>query len=284
MSETAGQDGSWRDPSTGLTLRYRSWRPSPVRAALIILHGFGEHGGRYQAFASSLASQGIWVAAPDLPGHGRSGGKRGDLASMAGCVQQLRTMTQEMFLPASGLTRYSLFGHSFGGLLAIVWAMQNPANLQRLILESPLLDVGFPIPWWKTTAARLFTGWWPTATFSTSLDVDALSHDPAVVQGYRADPLVHHVMSARTYVAILAAKDLALEGTAAIRRPVFMLTGGEDRIVSVAVARRWFDRLSGEKQQVAFPGAYHELHHEPAREEVIRLVADWVLGAGQGAG
>ena len=284
MSETAAQDGSWRDPSTGLTLRYRSWRPSSVKAVLVILHGFGEHGGRYEALASSLALRDIWVAAPDLPGHGRSAGKRGDLAQMARCVQQLWTMTQEIFLPAAGLTRYSLFGHSFGGLLAILWTMQNPPNLNRVVLQSPLLEVGFPIPWWKTTAAGLVAGWWPTATFSTSLDVGALSHDPAVVQGYRADPLVHYVMSARTYFAILAARDQALDGTAAIRRPVLMLTGGEDRIVSVEAARRWFDRISGEKQQVVFPGAYHELHHESVREDVVRLVCDWVLGAGQGAG
>ena len=165
MSEAAAQDGSWRDPSTGLTLRYRSWRPSSVKAALVILHGFGEHGGRYQAFASSLASRGIWVAAPDLPGHGRSGGKRGDLAPMAGCVRQLWTMTQEIFLPAAGLTSYSLFGHSFGGLLAILWTMQNPPDLDRVVLQSPLLEVGFPIPWWKTTVAGLVAGWWPAAAF-----------------------------------------------------------------------------------------------------------------------
>ena len=278
MSEAAAQEGAWRDPATRATLHYRAWRPSSVRAVLILLHGFGEHGGRYQAFASSLAARGIWVAAPDLPGHGRSGGKRGHIPQPAVCVQQLWTMTNEVFLPASGLTSYSLFGHSFGGLLAILWAMQNPPNLRRLVLQSPLLEMGFPIPWWKTTAAQLLTGWWPTATFSTNLDAEALSHDPAVVQGYRTDPLVHHVMSARTYCAILRAKARALDGTAAVRRPVLMLTGGGDRIVSLEAAHRWFDRVAGEKERAVFPDAYHELHHEPAREDVIRLVGDWVLG------
>ena len=277
MSEATAQEGSWRDPATGLTLGYRSWRPPSVRALLVLLHGFCEHGGRYQAFASSLAARGIWVAAPDLPGHGRSGGKRGDVAQIAVCIQQLWTMTTAVFLPASGLTGYSLFGHSFGGLLAILWAMQNPPNLHRVVLQSPLLEVGFPIPWWKTMAAPLLAGWWPTATFSTNLDVEALSHDPAVVQGYRTDPLVHHTMSARTYCAILRAKDRAFDGTASVRRPVLMVTGSGDRIVSLDAAHRWFDLLAGEKQEVSFPDAYHELHHEPVRGEVLRLVGDWVL-------
>lgn len=278
MSDAPVQEGAWRDPAARATLRYRMWRPASVRAALILLHGFGEHGGRYDAFASSLAARGIWVAAPDLPGHGRSDGRRGHLPQPAVCLQQLMTMTNNIFLPASGLARYALFGHSFGGLLAILWAMQNPPGLQRVIVQSPLLEVGFPIPPWKTAAARALAGWWPTAAFSTNLDPEALSHDPAVVQGYRADPLVHRVMTARTYCAILQAKAQALDGTAAVRRPALLLTGGADRIVSVEAAQRWFDRLSGEKQQVAFPDAYHELHHEPAREDVVRLVSDWVLG------
>ena len=278
MSGAAAEQGSWRDPATGANMAYRSWRPSSVKALLVLLHGFGEHGGRYESFASSLTARGIWVAAPDLPGHGRSGGRRGHIPQPAVCLQQLMTMTNHIFLQAAGLARYTVFGHSFGGLLAILWAMQNPPALQRVILQSPLLEVGFPIPWWKTSAAQALAGWWPTAAFSTNLDASALSHDPAVVQGYQTDPLVHHVMTAKTYCATLQAKARACDGTASVRRPVLLLTAGADRIVSVEAARQWFERLAGEKEHVAFPGAYHELHHEGACEEVIRLVSGWVLG------
>ena len=277
MSDVAYQEGTWQDPATRAQFSYRSWRPSSARAVLVLLHGFGEHSGRYQAFGSSLAGRGIWVGAPDLPGHGRSSGQRGDIEQAAGCVQQLWKMTHDVFLPASGLTDYTLFGHSFGGLLAIVWAMQNPPNLRRVIVQSPLLEVGFPIPGWKIVSARLLDRLWPTASFSTNLEVEALSRDPAVVQAYRSDPLVHHVMSARVYCAILRARARAFDGTAAIRRPVLLLTGSADRIVSVEAAHRWFNRLSCEKQRVAFPDAYHELHHEPVSEDVMRLVCEWVL-------
>ena len=281
-SEITYRESPWVDPSSKRSLYYRLWRPSTVRALLVIVHGFGEHGGRYAPFAHILAREGICVAVPDLWGHGRSGGAHGDVEEVYRYVSDGSRMTEEVFLPESGQQRYALFGHSFGGLIAILWALRNPAHLERLIVQSPLLEGGFPLPRWKTTLARWLAACWPTAKFSMDLDLSALSHDPTVLMAYRSDPLVHNTMTARTYRSMLRARDEALKQTSALQAPTLLLCGSADRIISVETAQRWFDQLRCEKSYVCFPDSYHELHHEPVKEEVQRHVLAWILSAGTG--
>ncbi|MBI2104693.1 MAG: lysophospholipase [Candidatus Omnitrophica bacterium] len=281
MNGVSSLDGEWVEPASRRRLAYRCWRPAAApRALLIIVHGFGEHGGRHRAFAEALAGQGIWVGVPDLWGHGRSDGRRGDVEQVADYVRQLQGVTRDVFLPQSGLSSYALFGHSFGGLLAILWALEQPAELRRVILQSPLLEVGFPLPRWETAAASLLAACWPTCPFSLRFDVERLSHDAGVVQAYRDDPLVHHIMTARTYRSLLRARDEAMARAASIRAPVLLLLAGADRVVSIEWARRWFDRLTCEKHCEVFPDSYHELHHEAVRADVLQRVRDWALTNG----
>lgn len=279
MTAVSVQEGEWRCPTSRNRLFYRLWQPAAARALLLILHGFGEHGGRYRPMAEALAACGIGVAIPDFCGHGRSSGRRGDL-EVACCVSDLTRLVTQRILPATGRTTFTVFGHSFGGLLAIQFALQAPQGLRALIAQSPLLEVGFPVPRWKTaTAARLAT-WWPTYAFNMKLDVKALSHDAAVVEAYRADPLVHHAMSARAYRSIIHARDEAVAQAPMLRLPTLLLCGTDDRIISLEAARRWFDRLACEKSCVMFAGCYHELHHETVREAVIERVKEWTLSHG----
>ena len=280
MSGITSWEGAWVEPYSKRHLGYRFWRPSSVHRLVVMIHGFGEHGGRYEEFARGLAEEGIAVGAADLLGHGRSDGRRGDVERIDDYVKHTEAIAREVFLPESGQARYVLFGHSFGGLAAILLAMTSPPDLQAVVVQSPLLEAGFPIPRWKTVAAAWLAGWWPTYSFSMNLDTSALSHDPRVVEAYRADPLVHNVMSARTYGAIFRARDAALEGAARLRVPVLLLSAAEDRIVSLEASQRWFERLRCEKRFVLFPGSYHELHHEAARDEVVRLVREWALAHG----
>lgn len=277
MTGLGYREGVWVEPASGRRYHYRWWQPPAVQALLVIVHGLGEHGGRYQALALPLAERGIMVAAPDLWGHGRSGGARGDLGEVADCVRHFQEMTARVLLPASGRTAYSLFGHSFGGLAALRWALDAPEGLHRLVLQSPLLEVGFPIPRWKRTSAAVLAGWWPAFPFSTRLEPEALSRDQAVVEAYRNDPLVHTSLSARTYRSMTRTRDDLMARAGMLRIPVLMLSGGADRIVSVDAAQRWLALVNCEKRSVRFPDCYHELHHEPVRDEVIRLTGEWIL-------
>ena len=281
MSGVSSLDGEWVEPASRRRFSYRCWSPAAAaQALLVVIHGFGEHGGRYRPVAEALAGQGIWVGAMDLWGHGRSDGQRGDVGQVADYVRQLQGVTRDVFLPQSGCSSYVLFGHSFGGLLAILWAMERPSALRRVVLQSPLLEVGFPLPRWETAAASFLATCWPTCAFSLHFDVDALSHDPAVIRAYQEDPLVHHIMTARTYRSLLRARDEAMAHATSIRAPVLLLLGGADRVISLDWARRWCDRLTCEKRCELFPESYHELHHEAVRDEVLRQIRDWTLADG----
>jgi alpha-beta hydrolase superfamily lysophospholipase len=274
MTAAACREGTWTAPGSDRTWSYRYWQPAPARALLVVLHGFGEHGGRYAPVAEDLAEQGIAVAVPDLWAHGRSGGRRGDVGDVGACAEECRALVEAVWRPAwpGG---YTLFGHSFGGLLAIAWATAHPQGLRGLVAQSPLLDVAFPLPRLKVLAAKFLAGCCPGARLSLNLDAGALSHDPAVAAGYREDPLVHNSMSARTYQMIWRVRDRVLADAASLRVPTLLLCGGEDRIASAAAAQAWFARLGCEKRLAVFPDAYHELHHEPVRGDVVRLVAEW---------
>ena len=277
MSTVSYREELWQDPSSGTKLFYRLWQPSSCQALIVFVHGFGEHGGRYQPMAQALAEDGLCVAIPDLPGHGRSDGSRGDIGSVDRCVDVGRSLTDKIFLPASGQTNYVLMGHSFGGLVAIVYALQRPPRLQRLIVQSPLLEAGFPIPRWKRSLAMVLGQWRPTTFLSMKLDATLLSHDPLVVKAYQTDPFVHQWMSARSYRSIIRSRDEALRRAQELQLPTLLLYGTADRIVSVALAQQWYDRLVCQKRGVALTDSNHELHHESVRTEVLRLIREWTL-------
>lgn len=277
MSAVAYREGSWIEPSSRRAFSYRLWQPPAARRLLVVVHGFGEHGGRYLHVGEALAPQGLCVAVPDLWGHGRSDGRRGDILTLAQCAADCRAITEQLFLPLSAQKDYALYGHSFGGLVAIQWALGVPAALRRAVIQSPLLEVGFPIPQWKVQAAWCLTRMWPAFTFQMNIDADALSREPGVAAAYRTDPLVHGAMSVRSYCSIIQASDEAVRQAEALRTPILLLTGASDRIISVAAAQRWFNRLVCDKRQVVFPDCYHELHHEAVRAEVLQLVREWVL-------
>ncbi|MBI2093308.1 MAG: lysophospholipase [Candidatus Omnitrophica bacterium] len=276
-AEVILEEGIWMPPGGHPRVSYRRWKPPLCQALIIVAHGFGEHGGRYEAFAKTLALRGIGVAVPDLIGHGRSDGQRGDLGCVEDSARLFEAMAEEALLPKAGLTNYTLFGHSFGGLLAIAVALRGPRSLQKLIVQSPFLDVGFPIPPWKRFLASVLACCWPNAALPMDLDAEGLSHDAAVVAAYRQDPLVHNRMSARTYRSIQEVRGVVLEKAASITIPTLLLCGSEDRIVSVPKAQEWFRSLTCKRHFELLPMSRHELHHEAVRDQVLTWIADWTL-------
>ncbi|MBI3312101.1 MAG: lysophospholipase [Candidatus Omnitrophica bacterium] len=275
MSTIATDEGFFQT-AAGRKLFYRMWQPTPCKALVVIAHGFGEHGGRYSKLAQTLAQRQLAVACADLWGHGRSDGRRGDIERFGQYVDDLDALAAELFLPRSQQKGVALFGHSFGALVAIHWALRNPQTLRSLILQSPLLKVGFPVPQWKIRLADITRRYWPTLALSNSLDPRWLSHDPAVVQQYRDDPLVHHRITLRAYEALQGAMQQGREQAARVDTPTLVLYGLADQVVSVTACQHFAAQLVCEKRIVEFPDCYHELHHEPALPHVLEELSGWV--------
>ena len=280
MSTTGFQQGTWKAPSTNIEIAYRLWAVPGSRNLIVIIHGFGEHGGRYIELAAALAEKGFSVVVPDLLNHGLSSGKRGDISDVPTCVSILRQFTEAHILPSVKQASYTLYGHSFGGMVAIRWAMNAPKQLNRLIVQSPLIKVGFQIPAWKEFLGLSLADVLPGFSLSMNLDTSALSHDAEVVRAYQADPLVHNKMSARCYRSIVNTRDAILAHPEQVKLPTLLLCGLSDRIISIATARMWFNQLTCNKRIVEFPDAYNELHHEQLiRQRVIDELSSWAAPA-----
>ncbi|MBI4322721.1 MAG: lysophospholipase [Candidatus Omnitrophica bacterium] len=265
----------WRNPANGHTLFARIWEPVPARAWLILVHGFGEHSGRYGRLAQAIASHGLAVACADLWGHGRSEGQRGDIERFEEYLHDLETLVRHC-LAAREPSSYAVFGHSFGGLLAARWAERRPAGLQAVILQSPLFEVGFPLPRWKELLVNQGARWWPRLSLSLGVNPAWLSHDPQIVQGYQHDSLVHNRMTLRGAAALRAAMRQTLDDAQQIRLPTLLLYGTEDHVVSVDAGRRFYERLACDKRVVGFPASYHELHHEAVQPTVVEEMVRWI--------
>ena len=262
----------------GARLWYRRWQPAAPQQSLLLLHGFGEHSGRYDSFARLLIGFGFDVLAVDFRGHGRSSGRRGDIVRFSHYVDDIGSILRQHWAPRPEQGRPVLFGHSFGGLVAIHVALKFPEAFSRLVIQSPLLKVGFPVPGWKELLAQGLQ-WWPTLALPTGLDPRGLSHDTAVVEQYRQDPLVHHRITLRVYFQIRRAMAQAMTQADQLALPTLLLFGSDDRVVSIDACRAFGQRLQCQHRIVEYPGCYHELHHEPVREGVAAAIASWSLFA-----
>ena len=242
----------------------------------MLVHGFGEHGGRYDAFARQLAAQGLTVACPDLWGHGRSSGRRGDIVRFADYVEDLDAFTRQVSAPLNPAARMAVFGHSFGGLVAVHWAIQGPRPWSCIILQSPLFGVGFPVPQWKARLSRMLGEVWPTLSMPTGLNPAWLSRDLDVARRYRNDPLVHHRITARGYAALQEAMQQAGASAERLTLPTLVLYGTADRVISVAACEAFAARMTCEKRIMGFPDCYHELHHESVASDVVGRIVEWI--------
>lgn len=270
-------EATWTHAVTRHTLFYRLWQAPTAQTLLVIIHGFGEHGGRYEALAESFAQQGMSAACLDLWGHGRSSGARGDIERFEAYLDDLDGfLDQPTIRGACASARPALFGHSFGGLLAIHWALRHPEAIRCLILQSPLLGVGFPVPAWKERLADVVGRMAPRLGVPLGVDPAWLSRHPEVGMRYRQDPLVHHRITARAYAAMRQGMREAMSRAPQLAVPTLVLYGTGDRVVSPAACEEFAGRLRDPKRLVAFAGCYHELHHESVASEAVDAVSRWV--------
>jgi alpha-beta hydrolase superfamily lysophospholipase len=266
----------------GLDLHCRSWTPTDPRGVLVIVHGLAEHGGRFRTTAEFFAAQGWVVFAGDLRGHGLSpdapGGGRVHVRRFTDYFMDVEAFTDVARQANESLPLF-LLGHSMGGLIAISYLLQHPADLTGAVISSPAL--GTHPEFRPPLALRLLVGLLsrlaPRARFPSDLDSSALSRDPAVVQAYLDDPLVSRKVSARWYAELVKAIKLAHEQAGALRTPILLMQSGADRLVDPAAPARWAAAApAGLVEQVTWEGFYHEMFNEPGKERVRDRTLAWL--------
>ncbi|HUG69561.1 MAG TPA: lysophospholipase [Pirellulaceae bacterium] len=254
----------------------QSWTPvSELLGTIGIVHGLGEHSGRYTQFAEQLARAGFRVVAYDQRGHGRTSGKRGDAPSYEVLLDDIAALIAVLAAEEAGLPKY-LFGQSLGGNLVLNFALRRRSNLIGIIASSPFLLPTNPPPRWKRCAARLLARTYPSFQFRTGVQAEDLSHDAAVVATYKADPLVHDLVSARVAVAMFDAGQWALDHASELTLPALLLHGTADPITSPDATIEFAQRAGHACTLRTFADLYHELHWERERAMAFNTVLDWL--------
>jgi alpha-beta hydrolase superfamily lysophospholipase len=264
--------------SDGDNLAVQDWHlPEGVRAraTVLVVHGLGEHAGRYDALARKLNAWGFAVRGYDQYGHGESGGTRGGLPQPNRLLDDLSDLIESTRSRAPALPLV-LFGHSLGGLVAASFVARTTAAVDALVLSSPALAVRL------SPLQKLLLGMVPRVAPNLSVrngvNPAYLSHDPAVVAAYRADPRVHDRISGRLARFIAEEGMLVRSRAASWKVPTLLMYAGDDKLVD-SMGSRIF--ASAAPRQVlsshCFEHLYHEIFNERDAAPVFEMLRQWLL-------
>ncbi|MHB1294087.1 MAG: alpha/beta hydrolase [Anaerolineae bacterium] len=269
------QQFTWR-AHDGVEFFARDWHPAEEASALVCLvHGLGEHSGRYAHVAAHLCEAGVAMTALDLRGHGRSGGPRGHAPTYDTLMDDIAR-----FLALSA-ERYParpcfLYGHSLGGNLALNYALRRQPSLAGVIASAPGLRAKFQVPGWKLALGQVLYNVWPSFSMASGLDRVALAREGAVVRAYEADPLVHGRVSARLGLDTIKSGEWALRNAERMHLPLLLMHGDADAITD-AEASREFARLAGACcSLVIWQGFFHEIHNEAESGRVMDAIVTFI--------
>lgn len=247
---------------------------------LVILHGMGEHGGRYLHFPHYLQNTVDAVCCLDHRGHGRSEGLRGHVDSFdlladdaALAISRIDHMLKKRF----GRSEIHLLGHSMGGLVALRALIKHHLPLASAAVSAPLLGIKVHTPVVKKYAGILLSRLWGSLHMSTELDANVLSHDPDVVEAYTSDRLVHNKITPKFFTELTGAMRDTLKRPSELMTPLQLILPLSDQVVDSEVSLEFFQRLNLKDQQLkTYPSFFHESFNEIGKEQVFEDFSAWI--------
>jgi alpha-beta hydrolase superfamily lysophospholipase len=264
--------------SDGENLAIQDWpdyQGERLRGVVLLVHGLGEHAGRYEVVASKLNTWGFAVRGYDQYGHGESGGPRGGLPSDARLLDDLADIVDTTRARMPPDTPLILLGHSLGGLVAARFVSLALRPVDALVLSSPALDPGLNAV--QKFLIAVLPKIAPNLRVGNGLDASLISHDPAVVAAYLADPLVHDRISGRLARFIADAGPATVALASQWQVPTLLLYAGADKLVNPAGSRAFVTQAP--LQVVAarcFDDFYHEIFNELQPEPVFAALRQWL--------
>lgn len=268
----------------GIELFLHEWTiPSP-RLLVIVLHGYGEHAGRYAHMAQAFNAKGMSVLAVDLRGHGKSKGRRGHVERFRDYHHDVYALMEAAKSKAPGVP-IALFGHSMGALLGIDWLLSgNGKELVGVALSSPFLGIALAVNPVKAAVGRFMSRYVPTLALPTGIHGTDVTRDPELSRLYDSDPLNNKNATARWFTEALETIERAHARAAELAPPMLLLYGGADRLASADATDRFAARLkerAGKAPLIVerLGGYFHELVNEPPelRAPVIERFAAWLI-------
>ena len=251
---------------------YKARFGTPKRGWVVLVHGLGEHSGRYGKLIEMLNDAGFGVYTFDWPGHGKSPGKRGHTT-----VEQAMEIIDSIIEEIS--ENVFLFGHSLGGLTVIRYAETRPDKIKGVVASSPALAKSPETLGFMVALAKILGRIAPGLTLSNGIKPELLSRNPEAVKAYVEDPLVHDRISTKLGRSIFENMELAHREAGKIKAPVLLLVGTGDVVTPPEGSRRLFEELKVEDKTLKeFPGAYHEIFEDPEwGEEFHKTIVEWLV-------
>jgi alpha-beta hydrolase superfamily lysophospholipase len=264
----------------GLRLYRQHWLPDDgAQAAVVLVHGIGEHSGRYTHVVNALVPRRYAVYALDHRGHGRSDGQRGYIDDWSDFREDLRALVTLVQHETASRPMF-IFCHSMGGVIGLDYALRYPDGLTGVVASAPAIGAVavHPVMW---ALARVFDRVWPRLSLSPQSGgmTWKVSRDPAVLEANRHDPLNHGKATPRLGVQIKKTADWIQAQAAEWRLPLLVIHGDGDNIASPDGSRRFVERAAGAGADVElkeYAGGYHELFNDIIRDQVLADVTAWL--------
>ncbi len=246
-------------------------------AFLGVVHGFGDHSGRYRRYMDAMAADGFGVMALDYRGHGKADGRRGYCAKWSDYLDDMEVFWARLRGMAQGKPTF-IVAHSHGALMALHWVLQRkPEGLKGLVLTSPYLKLALDPPLFKVLGARAIGTVIPWLPVPTDIKYEQLSRDVEWQKETKEDPLYGTKATPRWFVQSTQAQaDLAGRGRD-LTVPIYVTAGGDDPIASTPASKAFFDTLaSADKTYEAREGMRHEVLCEVGKEAVWADISRWI--------
>jgi len=246
-----------------------------LRGVVILVHGLGEHAGRYDHVARRLNEWGFAVRGYDQYGHGESGGKRGGLTSDDRLLDDLGDIVESTRKRMPKGCPLIVIGHSMGGLVAALFVMQNAKKIDALVMTSPALDPGLDA--FQKLLLAVLPKIAPNVRVGNGLDVSKISHDLNVVQAYKNDKLIHDRISARLAKFIADGGVTVLAAAPQWKTPTLLMFAGQDKLVDPAGSRTFCAAApTSVVTSHCFEALYHEIFNELDAAPVFAKLKTWL--------
>lgn len=268
-------DFSWRSVDQ-TKLFGRVWHAiTEPKAVVALVHGMGEHSGRYRHVAEFFTRNGISVIAFDQRGHGKSEGQKGHANSFKIMLESVDELVDRAKVQFKEKPVF-LYGHSMGGNLVLNYMLKKPFAVKGVIVTSPWLRLAFEPPAFKVRLGRIMRNIYPAFSQSTGLKVEHISRDKSVVEAYKRDKYVHDRISASCFLNLYEFGYYALKHASEFKSPLLLMHGSADQLTSHLASTEFAESASNVCTFKLWEGFYHELHNEPEQTEVLNFMIQWI--------
>ncbi|MEL7163059.1 MAG: lysophospholipase, partial [Bacteroidota bacterium] len=265
---------SWKT-SDGKQIYAVEWPVANARAVIGLVHGMGEHCRRYDGMVDWYRQHGIAFVGYDRQGFGRSEGQRAYAESYRDYLDEVARLVVACERRYPDVPVF-LYGHSFGGQTLLRYLIKRQPRISGAIVTGPHIRLGFKANPLVVALGRVTNTLWPTFSQPNQLDVNLLSRTPEVVTAYQNDPLNTDRLTSRTGIALLDVANELDGWTGTLPVPTLLMHGTADGITGWKGSEAFAQRNSADLTWKAWPGLYHEIHHEPEREQVFTYTLGWL--------